>query len=206
MGLFQMVAGLLFLLSVLSIGGIFAYKKMVQSEIDDLKSELATLESQLDQQEIQSLVTFDRKLSSARDLLASHVSVSSFFKMLEANTVAPLYYTSFKYNAPANQDVSVEIEGKAESYRIISEQEKAFLKNPNTVSLEFKDLNSDSSKRESSFIMNGVFKRSVVEFKPSEDAAVVEVKTKAEVSTTTVNSTATTTSNATTSSSKKGNI
>lgn len=188
MGLFQAVAGLIFLLSVLSTGGLFAYRKMVEGQLNNLKTELATLESRMNKEDIDKLVSFDRKINSARELLVNHVAASNFLKLLEANTVAPLYYTSFKYNAPANQDISVQLEGKADSYRVVSEQEKIFLKNPNTVSVEFKDLNSDESRR-SSFVLNGVFHRDAVKFQSSiDDAMAISTSTSKTATTTNVKS------------------
>lgn len=164
MSLLTALGGLIFLLSLISIGGVFIYKMMVNSKLNELKAELATLESQVNRQEIARLVSFDKKLESTKEVLTNHVALTNFFKMLELDTLPNVSFTSLKYTAPAGKNIVVSMDGFTSNYRILGEQQKVFLADPNTFAADFKTMSFDKVKRQVVFVFEGEFKSNLVKF------------------------------------------
>jgi len=164
-GLLGVLATLIFTASVLSIGGTFVYKKIVQSSIDSIKSQLATAEAGVDKASINNLLDFDKRMRSIQKIVNGHVAVSGYLDMLEKNTVSGLHFNTLNYNtATAGSNVEVLMAGKAPSYAAVALQESTLLQNPNTISVSFGNLSLDKTTGGVLFNLKAVFKDSLVSF------------------------------------------
>ncbi len=162
---FGVLATIVFLLSLLSAGGVFAYKKIVENQIVALGGEIQTAEGSLDKAGIENLSNFDKRIKAIKTLIHDHVAVSGYLKMLEASTVSNIEFKSLKYSAPAAKgQISITMDGRAGSYAAVAEEEAILLKNPDTISATFDNLSLNKDSGGVSFVLKGSFKGKLVNF------------------------------------------
>lgn len=173
-GFLNTLAGLVLLLSLLGIGGLFAYKKIVQNSIEEMKTELSALESAVNRDEIKKLAAFDKKLNAVNSILSGHAAVSEFFTLLEENTLTQVTFLNLNYKAPAGEVISVEMRGQAPSYAVVAEQNRVFSGNPNFVSTDWSGLSVETEKGLTSFSFRGKLQKDIIDYKKKIDATTAD--------------------------------
>jgi len=133
-------AFLLFLLSLVVAGGLFFYEKLIQGEIEDLKSQLTTAEGNIDREAIAELSNFDSKLRAADTLVDRHTVVSNFIKIVASSTVSSVRFNRLDYRFAQDNTLIASLRGEATSYAALALQEDVFLKEPNVNSIVFSEL------------------------------------------------------------------
>lgn len=138
---FGTLSVIIFVISLLGTGGIFAYKKMMESSISNLQSELAAAEAAVDKAKIDELANFDNRIKSLEDILTGHVTISSYLDLLGDNMIKNLSFSSFNYSAlDSEKPITATFVGVAPSYRAIAQEEAILLANPNVLSVKFADF------------------------------------------------------------------
>jgi len=163
-GIFGALAVLVFIASVVVTGGAFFYKLSLKSEVGNLKSQVSSALAAIDRGAVDEIVSFDKRLSSVREILSRHVAVSKYFAMLEKETVSQVQFTNLRYAAPAGGGLSINMNGKAKSYAAIALQEEKFLQDPNTLSVDFSGMKVDEKTGIVSFSLKGEFKNDLVKY------------------------------------------
>ncbi len=124
-GLFFLIALLLFVISVVAAGAVFVYTGYLSTSIDNKKTSLVRSEDAYDLPSIQALVRIDSRLTQAKLLLAKHVAPSSIFDLLSQLTLAKVQLTSFSYALSAN-GAQITVGGVGDSFSTVALQSDQF--------------------------------------------------------------------------------
>jgi hypothetical protein len=109
----------LFLLSMLTYGGMFIYKKyFLAQEIVDQTQVLETIKKlPIFQKDLETIKNQDQKLIALTDLLTKHIFVSNLFKYMEKHTHENVRFKAFGYK---KTEKSADITLNAESKDVLS--------------------------------------------------------------------------------------
>ncbi|MBP6925782.1 MAG: hypothetical protein KBC22_01845 [Candidatus Pacebacteria bacterium] len=124
-GIFTMLATLLFVVAIIAAGGIYFYERLLAGNIDAMKTSLAAAEGRIEQSFIVELQDLDKRLRNSNQLLAQHLALSPFFRYIEEATLKSVQYDSFDFSFEEGRPVAT-ITGRARQYRSIAEQSIIF--------------------------------------------------------------------------------
>lgn len=117
LGLFTGLASFFFILSLLLSFGLFFYRGLLQTQIEELGSTLAKVENEFEPASILELQHTAKGIAGAKSLLKNHTALSQLFKFLSANTIADVRFLNFNY-----QDAKADMNGVAKSYSSMAQQ------------------------------------------------------------------------------------
>ena len=83
--IFSVIAMAFFLVTVITSGGLFFYKKVLTSQIAQADTEITAARKALEVDKIQELINANAKIKSSRDLLDKHVAVSNLITFILIN-------------------------------------------------------------------------------------------------------------------------
>lgn len=108
---FMTIATLIFILSLVGAGGVYAYKQYLLNAQDTYKQDLATREKQFNVDLIAQLKGENVKIDTAKSLLNSHIALSQIFDIIGRLTIANVRFLSFDATVPAvgSADNSIKI-------------------------------------------------------------------------------------------------
>lgn len=135
-GVVNLFSFIIFIASLLSVGGAYLYRESVKSDITEFKKSLAIAKNQFEPSLITKLQILDKRLNAATTILDQHVAVSPIFELLQDSTLPTVRYSDFTYDIDATTNlVNVEMKGEAKGYNFIALQadlfnENKFIKNP----------------------------------------------------------------------------
>ena len=126
--IFSVVATVLFLVTILTSGGLFFYKNLLTNQIKEADKNIISARDAFEPEKIKELVDVNTRIVSAKKLLSSHVVVSKLFILMENLTIKKMRFTEFNY---VNKDNShtLSITGEVQTYNALAEQQDIFLKN-----------------------------------------------------------------------------
>lgn len=138
--IFSVIAGVIFVIALLISGGLFAYGKILDSQIKDVEAKILAAKQAYEPEKIKELIDIDKKMTSSSDLLKNHVAVSEILSLLENLTLKKMRFTSFDY-VKINNKSTVAIVGDIQTYNALAKQQEffsstEFIKNP-----KFTDFN-----------------------------------------------------------------
>lgn len=139
-GIFGVVAFSIFITIIVVTIGMFVYKRILKSEISNLKSELAEKQATIDQKSIKEMLSFNRKLKAVKSLVDKHKIVSSVFSTISSSTVSTVQFTDFGYRYNTDNDIEVSMHGKAVDYASVALQEDVLVKTKSIKSVSFSNL------------------------------------------------------------------
>lgn len=139
-GVAGILAVSLFVTSIVVSGAMYVYKGIVKRDIQNLETELAEAEQNIDKKTINEMTQFGKKLEIARSIVARHQVVSNFLNTLSSSTVSAIQFTDFNYGSIKEGTLSVTLKGKAQSYASIAQQEGIFSKDKYFKSVVFSNL------------------------------------------------------------------
>lgn len=122
----SVISTVLITIAILGAGGVFGYKLILERQVEAKKSEIAEVQASLDLESVEEVSMVDNKLKAAATLLDGHTSVSSFFSVLERNTLANVRFTDFSFSYLANDTVAVSMKGIARNFGVVAKQEERF--------------------------------------------------------------------------------
>jgi hypothetical protein len=135
-GIFMLIAVIVFIVSLLLAGGVFAYRAYLSSNIDQIKDSLDRARAIFEPETIASLQSLDKRLDAAESILGKHIATSPIFELLKDITYPNVQYTKFSYVVnEASGDVSIEMAGRATGFDWVGLQADQFdvnthIKNP----------------------------------------------------------------------------
>ena len=112
--IFMTLATLLFIVSLLSVGGAYAWQQYLLSSQQSYKAELASREQQFNLDLIEQLQSESIKITTAKQLIAGHLAMSKIFGVIAAMTAANVRFTSMDATSPdpsTGGDISVTLSG-----------------------------------------------------------------------------------------------
>lgn len=134
------LAVLLFIVSIVAYGGLFAYKSIINNDIQNLQSQLADAEKSVDKGTINQMSQFSKKLSIAKAIVFKHQIISRFLTSLASSTVSSVQFTDFNYGNLEEGKLDVKLQGKASDYASVALQEDVLSKNQYFKSVAFSNL------------------------------------------------------------------
>lgn len=139
-GILGVIAVSIFISSLVVYAAMFAYKRIIQSDIKNLQAQLAQSEKNIDKKTIEDMSKFSKKLDLVRTIVSKHQIVSAFLESLASSTVSQVQFSQFNYTSMDNGTLTVTMTGKAASYASVALQEDMFTKNPYFTSVSFSNL------------------------------------------------------------------
>jgi len=121
-GLVFLIALLVFIASLVSAGGVFAYKQYLQGALASKANQLKLAEGAYDPKTIEALVTLDDRLTQAKILLNSHVAVSNLFNFVSTQTLTNVSFSNFSYTLGNDGSAAITMEGVADSFSSVALQ------------------------------------------------------------------------------------
>lgn len=137
--IFTVLSTMVFIFGLLAAGGVFAYEKYLQTQVDTAATQLNDAKDAFQPEKIQELVDVSSRIASAKQLLGKHVVVSQLFRLLQSLTVSKVRFSNLTYTT--NQGVvGVAMSGEAQSYNALAQQSDLFAQNSFLQNPQFSDF------------------------------------------------------------------
>lgn len=130
-GLLYLLGTSLFVLALISSVGVFVYEKYMGGRIAKMQTDLEMAKQTLDPELVKELSRSYSRVSSAKEILSKHVSFTSFFTLLEEETLQSVRFMDFSALINSDNTVSVQMGGEAVDYKTIALQSDIISENPN---------------------------------------------------------------------------
>jgi hypothetical protein len=126
--LYMTLATLLFIISLLGAGGVYAYQQYLTNALQSYKDDLATREKQFNTSLIQELKAEEVKLTLAHNLLNTHLALSQIFDIVGRFTIEKVRFMSLDLAMPTGQDdgIKLSLQGYGTSLTAVAFQSKVF--------------------------------------------------------------------------------
>ncbi len=178
---FNLIAVIVFVATLLASGGLFGYKIYLKQQIDKDNKDISDAQAAFQVDKIKELLDANNRILASKDLLDKHVAVSSLLTLLQSLTVRRLRLVTLDYSNKTGQNV-ISLSGEAQNYNALVEQSRIF--------------------EESQYLSNNIFSNFTLEdngyikvdFDSAVDTSLISYKKALEA----VNTTGSTTTNNTT--------
>lgn len=120
LGLFFLIALIVFILSLIAAGGAVAYTQIVNKQLASDKAQLDIQKGAFDPATIQDLVRMDSRIEQAKQLLSKHVAPSAIFDLLAQKTLQNVQFTSFSYELNQDGTAKILMDGTTDSFATIA--------------------------------------------------------------------------------------
>jgi hypothetical protein len=123
--IFLLIALVLFIASIVGAGFVYFYKTSLETQITESKKNLEENRAAFEPEFISNLQTVDRRLKSASQVLANHMTVSPLLDVIGKSTLKSVQFTRFTHTivgSGANAKIEVKMSGKAVNYDAIALQ------------------------------------------------------------------------------------
>lgn len=136
---FYYIGVLVFSCAVIASVGVWGYEYYLNSRISKMESDLASARAVLEPDLIKELSKANNRFLSAEEILKNHVTLSSFFDLLQKITLQSVRFSSFSYDIKP-EGIIIVMKGEAKSYASVALQAKTFSEDPGFLSVLFSDL------------------------------------------------------------------
>ena len=125
-GIFFLLALLMFVMSIISAGAAFGYQRILSSTIANKDADLGRAEGAFNAGTIQDLLRMDNRLTQANALLQKHVAPSAILYFLSTITLERVQLTSFDMTLDKDGGASLSLNGTADSFSSVALQSDQF--------------------------------------------------------------------------------
>lgn len=146
-GIFLLISILIFVLSLVAAGGVFAYAQYLDKGLAGKKADLDRQKGAFDPATIQDLLRLDSRITQAKVLLQKHVAPSGIFLFLGQKTLVNVQFTSFEFSLNADNSASINMDGTADSFATIALQSDALGESSMLKDVIFSNINVSSDGR-----------------------------------------------------------
>lgn len=133
---FTLISVMLFIVSIVLAGGVFAWKwsleKSIASDIDFIKQN----ESKFDSAVVDSIIKLDDRIESSKNIISKHLAPSKFLEFLGGITLSSVRFNDFSFSFDEGGGVKVLMSGEGIDFPSIALQSDVFaeqgdkIKNP----------------------------------------------------------------------------
>lgn len=116
----------LLILSLLAYGGLTFYNKSLNSQLKEVKDQVAELEKQRDKDFEKEIESLNRALKNLKTALENHYYWSNLFSKLSELTVPLVSFSGFAGQLTENNLVNVVLSGKTAGYTYLAKQMTSF--------------------------------------------------------------------------------
>lgn len=124
------VSYIVFFGTLLSIGGVLAYKFTLNAQLTRQQQLLSEERSKFKQADIESIKELEQRIDTSKDRMDKHVSVLSIFEAFEKAAVQSLRFASFTYTRKTDESPEVTITGDGDTFNSVLFQRDVLLANP----------------------------------------------------------------------------
>ncbi|HVU06662.1 MAG TPA: hypothetical protein VHE10_02645 [Candidatus Paceibacterota bacterium] len=192
-GLFSLLATVLFIVTVAVSGGIFFYQKLLNQQIDTDKASLDRARGAFEPDIINQIIRLDSRIETGKKLLASHLAVTPFFDFLGGVTLKSVRFKDFNFSYISPDKIVVLMKGQATSYAAVALESDLLNAQKKLSSTIISDLALDPQGTVS-FSVSTVLDPSLVSFSSIASAQPVQTA-PADATASTAQASGTTTSN-----------
>lgn len=118
-------ATIIFVIALLGSGAVYAYRLVLERQIDNSAAYLDQNRAGLEPETINRLITVDRQLRSAKLVLENHLAVTPIFSFLEQKTLKTVQLKSFDYQLTDKGGI-LRLSGEALGYESAALQSNTF--------------------------------------------------------------------------------
>jgi hypothetical protein len=144
-GIVTFLTVLIFILSVIGAGGVFAYQQVLKNGIASKAHTLQLNQDAFGSNTIEDLARMDTRIAQAKTLLNKHVAASAVFAFLGSQTLQTVQFTSFDYKLSNDRSGSLSMEGVATSFSAVALQSDQFGGSKVLKDVIFSDINPDQA-------------------------------------------------------------
>lgn len=133
-------------ITMIVLGGLYFYKNYLVTQKDNLSISLDKVKNSFDQDTINELELFDKRISASGVVLSKHLVLSPMFELLGNLTIPQVQYTKFTHESKDN-NFMVKMSGVSPDYKTIAMQAEIFnsAKGRLFKNVVFSNLNKDKS-------------------------------------------------------------
>lgn len=143
-GVFALLATLIFFVSLLGGVGVYFYKILLTNTIKSDSASLERAQKAFEPSLIVELERLNTRIEVAKEILANHIVVTPIFKLLENSTIPDVRYTKFSYDYMGADKINLNLDGQARSYAFVAVQSDTLGKNKYLKEYVFSNLNLDN--------------------------------------------------------------
>lgn len=137
---FSVVATVVFIVTLLTSGGLFFYKYTLNNQIQVADQNILTARAAFEPEIIKQLVDVNARIISAKKLLENHVVVSKLLGLMEDLVLKKMRFTEFNY-ANTDNNPTLTVIGEVQTYNALAEQQDVFLKSGSIKAPVFSNFN-----------------------------------------------------------------
>jgi len=130
-GILFVVSVIIFIMSLVTAGGMYGYKVYLEKQVVDLSNSLNLVQKNLDPNTIKEFTVMDKRLRNSETLLNQHIVTSPLFTMLGVTTLPTVRYTKMDMSFNEAGNLAVTMSGESDGYRSIALQSQALSQNAN---------------------------------------------------------------------------
>ncbi len=119
-GLFALLATVLFIVAIALSGGVFFYQKLLTGQIATDKASFEKAKGAFEPDTINQISRLDTRIETAKQILASHLAVTPFFDFLSGVTLKTVRFKDFSFSYLAADKIVVLMKGQATSYASVA--------------------------------------------------------------------------------------
>lgn len=142
--------GVVFLLSlIIFVGaiaiaiGVFLYQQFLLQSIERKSASLERARAEFEPALIEEMSRLDTRIQSAKNILSEHKAASSFFNMLEDNTLVSIQFENLEYKTDETGRTKILMKGIASNFSSVALQSDIFGENKFIQEPIFSNLNLD---------------------------------------------------------------
>ena len=143
-GLFSLVAIVLFVASMVLGAGAFLYQGFLETSNKSKVEQLERAKAAFDPSLILELTRLDERMRDADLILGNHLSLSAFFHMLEEMTLTTVSFRSLNFESSDSQNMTIKMDGVAQSVNSVALQADVFSKSGIITSPIFSNIDRES--------------------------------------------------------------
>lgn len=131
-------------ITMIVLGGLYFYKNYLVKQKDSLSVSLNKAKNSFDQDTINELELFNKRISASTEALNKHLVLSPMFELLGSLTIPLVQYTKFEHESVGN-DFVVKMSGVSPDYKSIALQAEMFNSTKGRLfkNVVFSNLNKD---------------------------------------------------------------
>lgn len=125
-GILTLISVLLFVVSLVGAGGVFAYTGILTASITNKDASLKAAEGAFEPEVIAELGRLDARLIEVQKLLNSHLAPSGVFDFLSTITLTQVQFTNFTFQKQADGTAVISLQGTGNSFSTVALQSDQF--------------------------------------------------------------------------------
>ncbi len=163
--IFSIAATVILVATILAAGGLFAYKQILNGQIDKANADIVAARDAFQPDTIKELIDVSGRLMSAQKLLNSHIALSYMLDNLQSMTFKKIRFNNFNFSSKEGvPTISMDVEGQ--SYNVLVQQYDIFSQDTSIQNPSFSDFTvTDNGNVTTKFI--GTIDPSLISYKKS---------------------------------------